>query len=91
MWWIRAAIQEYILRSLELVKMGTTAAQKKLFFNLRRMKGQMAALEEGDLRRNRRGDRHQAGTSPKVKSFHEWPPVRSGCLAERADGLRWRK
>jgi RNA polymerase sigma-32 factor len=50
MWWIRASIQEYILRSWSLVKMGTTAAQKKLFFNLRRMKGQMAALEEGDLR-----------------------------------------
>jgi RNA polymerase sigma-32 factor len=50
MWWIRAAIQEYILRSWSLVKMGTTAAQKKLFFNLRRMKGQMAALEEGDMR-----------------------------------------
>ena len=50
MWWIRAAIQEYILRSWSLVKMGTTAAQKKLFFNLRRMKSQMQALEEGDLR-----------------------------------------
>lgn len=50
MWWIRAAIQEYILRSWSLVKMGTTAAQKKLFFNLRRLKGQMQALEEGDLR-----------------------------------------
>jgi RNA polymerase sigma-32 factor len=50
MWWIRASIQEYILRSWSLVKMGTTAAQKKLFFNLRRLKGQMAALEEGDLR-----------------------------------------
>ena len=50
MWWIRAAIQEYILRSWSLVKMGTTAAQKKLFFNLRRMKGQLKALEEGDLR-----------------------------------------
>ncbi|HWA01459.1 MAG TPA: RNA polymerase sigma factor RpoH [Caulobacterales bacterium] len=50
MWWIRAAIQEYILRSWSLVKMGTTAAQKKLFFNLRRLKGEMAALEEGDLR-----------------------------------------
>jgi RNA polymerase sigma-32 factor len=50
MWWIRASIQEYILRSWSLVKMGTTAAQKKLFFNLRRMKGEMAALEEGDLR-----------------------------------------
>ena len=50
MWWIRAAIQEYILRSWSLVKMGTTAAQKKLFFNLRKIKGQMKALEEGDLR-----------------------------------------
>ena len=50
MWWIRASIQEYILRSWSLVKMGTTAAQKKLFFNLRRMKGQLKALEEGDLR-----------------------------------------
>ncbi|MBC9176986.1 RNA polymerase sigma factor RpoH [Pseudoroseomonas ludipueritiae] len=50
MWWIRAAIQEYILHSWSLVKMGTTAAQKKLFFNLRRLKGQMAALEEGDLK-----------------------------------------
>ncbi len=50
MWWIRAAIQEYILRSWSLVKMGTTAAQKKLFFNLRRLKGEIEALEEGDLR-----------------------------------------
>ncbi|PWE18634.1 RNA polymerase sigma factor RpoH [Marinicauda salina] len=50
MWWIRASIQEYILRSWSLVKMGTTAAQKKLFFNLRRMKSQMKALDEGDLR-----------------------------------------
>jgi RNA polymerase sigma-32 factor len=50
MWWIRASIQEYILRSWSLVKMGTTAAQKKLFFNLRRVKGQIEALEEGDLK-----------------------------------------
>jgi len=49
MWWIRASIQEYILRSWSLVKLGTTAAQKKLFFNLRRTKGQISALEEGDL------------------------------------------
>ena len=49
MWWIRAAIQEYILHNWSLVKMGTTAAQKKLFFNLRRLKGQMQAIEEGDL------------------------------------------
>jgi RNA polymerase sigma-32 factor len=50
MWWIRASIQEYILRSWSLVKIGTTASQKKLFFNLRRMKGQIQALEEGDLK-----------------------------------------
>ena len=50
MWWIRAAIQEYILRSWSLVKIGTTAAQKKLFFNLRKIKGQLQAIDEGDLR-----------------------------------------
>ena len=50
MWWIRASIQEYILRSWSLVKMGTTAAQKKLFFNLRKAKSQISALEEGDLK-----------------------------------------
>lgn len=49
MWWIKAAIQEYILRSWSLVKMGTTANQKKLFFNLRKAKGRISALEEGDL------------------------------------------
>lgn len=49
MWWIRAAIQEYILHSWSLVKMGTTASQKKLFFNLRRLKGQMRAIDDGDL------------------------------------------
>ena len=50
MWWIRASIQEYILRSWSLVKMGTTSAQKKLFFNLRKVKNRIGALEEGDLR-----------------------------------------
>ncbi len=49
MWWIRASIQEYILHSWSLVKMGTTAAQKKLFFNLRKLKGQLQEIEEGDL------------------------------------------
>lgn len=49
MWWIRASMQEYILRSWSLVKMGTTAAQKKLFFNLRKMKNKLEAFEEGDL------------------------------------------
>jgi RNA polymerase sigma-32 factor len=50
MWWIRASIQEYILRSWSLVKMGTTASQKRLFFNLRKVKGQIQAFEEGDLK-----------------------------------------
>ena len=50
MWWIRASIQEFILRCWSLVKMGTTAAQKKLFFNLRRMKNQIEAFEDGDLK-----------------------------------------
>ncbi len=50
MWWIKAAIQEYILRSWSLVKIGTTAAQKKLFFNLRKIKGQIDAIDEGDLK-----------------------------------------
>jgi RNA polymerase sigma-32 factor len=49
MWWIRAAIQEYVLRSWSLVKIGTTAAQKRLFFNLRKVKGQIAALDDGSL------------------------------------------
>jgi RNA polymerase sigma-32 factor len=52
MWWIKAAIQEYILRSWSLVKLGTTANQKKLFFNLRKAKNKISALEEGDLRRD---------------------------------------
>jgi RNA polymerase sigma-32 factor len=50
MWWIKAAIQEYILRSWSLVKIGTTAGQKKLFFNLRRIKGQIQAIDDGDLK-----------------------------------------
>ena len=50
MWWIKASIQEFVLRSWSLVKMGTTANQKKLFFNLRKIKGQIQAIEEGDLR-----------------------------------------
>src|SRR4051794_1942165 len=50
MWWIKASIQEYILRSWSLVKMGTTANQKKLFFNLRKAKSKISALDEGDLR-----------------------------------------
>ena len=51
MWWVKAAIQEYVLRSWSLVKMGTTAAQKKLFFNLKKLKQQIAPRQEGDLRK----------------------------------------
>ncbi|MEP3264421.1 MAG: RNA polymerase factor sigma-32, partial [Hyphomicrobiales bacterium] len=50
MWWIKASIQEYVLRSWSLVKIGTTASQKRLFFNLRKVKGQIQAVEDGDLR-----------------------------------------
>jgi len=64
MWWIRAAIQEYILRSWSLVKMGTTANQKKLFFNLRKAKSQISALEEGDLKpENVKTIAHRLGVS----------------------------
>ncbi len=62
MWWIRASIQEYILHSWSLVKMGTTAAQKKLFFNLRKLKGQMQAIEEGDLT-----PEHVAGIADRLR------------------------
>ncbi len=68
MWWIRAAIQEYILRSWSLVKMGTTAAQKKLFFNLRKVKGKIDALEEGDLRPEHVAEiADQAGRLPRKR------------------------
>ena len=88
MWWIRASIQEYILRSWSLVKMGTTAAQKKLFFNLRRMKGQIKALEDGDLAaRSGQADRHQAGRARGGRRHHE-PPSRRRCLAQRAGARR---
>jgi len=66
MWWIRAAIQEYILHSWSLVKMGTTAAQKKLFFNLRKLKGQLQAIEEGDLR-----PEHVASIAEKLDVSHD--------------------
>ena len=65
MWWIRASIQEYILRSWSLVKMGTTASQKKLFFNLRKAKSRISALDEGDLRDDQvDDDRHARSASP---------------------------
>ena len=72
MWWIRAAIQEYILHSWSLVKMGTTAAQKKLFFNLRKLKGQMQAIDDGDLPPETvKGDRGSAGCHRGRRDQHE--------------------
>ena len=72
MWWIRASIQEYILRSWSLVKLGTTSAQKKLFFNLRKAKARIGALEEGDLRpENVRQIAHDLGvTEDEVVSMN---------------------
>ena len=70
MWWIRASIQEFILRSWSLVKMGTTAAQKKLFFNLRRMKNKLDAFEDGDLHpEDVDQDRHRSGRAPRTRSI----------------------
>src|SRR6202521_337752 len=66
MWWIRPSIQEYILRSWSLVKMGTTASQKKLFFNLRRAKSQISALDDGDMRPDQiKTIAHRLGVSEK--------------------------
>merc|ERR1711916_181993 len=94
MWWIRASIQEYILRSWSLVKLGTTAAQKKLFFNLRRLKGEIQAMEDGDLRPENVAEiaRRLDGTEEEVISMnppYEWWRR----LTERANrrcGRRWR-
>ena len=88
MWWIKAAIQEYILRSWSLVKMGTTANQKKLFFNLRKAKGQISALDEGDLKPDQVASyRHQARRHAAGRRRHE-PPARRRCLSERAACVR---
>ena len=85
MWWIRAAIQEYILRSWSLVKMGTTAAQKKLFFNLRKAKTKINALEEGDLSPEHVADiADKLGVTRTGSGEHEPPPFRAGFLAQRA-------
>ena len=74
MWWIRAAIQEYILHSWSLVKMGTTAAQKKLFFNLRKVKNQMQAMEEGTNRVHVDRSRRRAGWLSTARIRHlEFP------------------
>ncbi len=68
MWWIKASIQEFVLRSWSLVKMGTTANQKKLFFNLRKVKSQIEALEEGDLRPIRSSSSPRSSASPRKTS-----------------------
>ena len=90
MWWIKAAIQEYILRSWSLVKMGTTANQKKLFFNLRKAKGKISALEEGDLRPDQvKLIAKRLGVDGAGRGRHE-PPSRRRHVAQRADPQRRR-
>ncbi len=92
MWWIRASIQEFILRSWSLVKMGTTAAQKKLFFNLRRMKNQIDAFEEGDLKPAGRCQDRDRPWSHRGRSGLDEPPHGDGrrhqpqCAAEGQRG-----
>jgi RNA polymerase sigma-32 factor len=84
MWWIKASIQEYILRSWSLVKMGTTANQKRLFFNLRKVKSRIQAVEDGDLRPDQVAE---IATKLNVRGgghLDEPPPLRR-CLAQRAD------
>ena len=77
MWWIKAAIQEYILRSWSLVKMGTTANQKKLFFNLRKAKGKISALDEGDLKPDQVAQiAVKLGVPEPGRDRHESPSVR---------------
>ena len=78
MWWIRAAIQEYVLRSWSMVKMGTTAAQKKLFFNLRKAKNNIDAIEEGDLTPEHIATlSDQLGVTAAGSDRHEPAPVRA--------------
>ena len=82
MWWIRAAIQEYILRSWSLVKMGTTANQKKLFFNLRKAKSAcISALEEGDMRPDQVKIDRQAPRRHRAGRDRDEPPTRRRRLA----------
>ena len=90
MWWIKASIQEFVLRSWSLVKMGTTANQKKLFFNLRKVKSQIEALEEGDLRPDQvQADRQEARRDRRGRDLDEPPPGRRH-LPERASARRQR-
>ena len=84
MWWIRASIQEYILRSWSLVKMGTTASQKKLFFNLRKAKSRISALDEGDLRDDQVEVDLQAPRRRQAGRDRDEPPPRRRRLAQRA-------
>ena len=92
MWWIRAAIQEYILHSWSLVKMGTTAAQKKLFFNLRKLKGRMEELEQGDLPPETVTAIATELDVPGNGGYRdEPPPGRSGQFAQRDDGRGCRR
>ena len=84
MWWIRASIQEYILRSWSLVKMGTTASQKKLFFNLRKAKSRISALDEGDLRDDQVEIDLQAPRRRQAGRDRHEPPARRRRFAQRA-------
>ena len=88
MWWIKASIQEYILRSWSLVKMGTTANQKKLFFNLRKAKSKISALDEGDLRPDQVSDHCQAPRRDGSGRGRHEPPPRWRRVAQRADPRR---
>ena len=88
MWWIRASIQEYMLRSWRMVKMGTTAAQKKLFFNLRKAKNNIGAIEEGDLTPEHVATlSDQLGVTDREVTEMNRRLSGGGCLAERAAAL----
>ena len=90
MWWIKASIQEYILRSWSLVKMGTTANQKKLFFNLRKAKSKISALDEGDLRPDQVKHHCQAPRRDGSGRDRHEPPSRRRRVAQRTDPRRRR-
>ena len=91
MWWIRASIQEYILRSWSLVKMGTTASQKKLFFNLRKAKSRISALDEGDLRDDQVEIDLEAARRRQAGRHRHEPPSRRRRLPQRAIARRRRR
>ena len=91
MWWIRASIQEYILRSWSLVKMGTTASQKKLFFNLRKAKSRISALDEGDLRDDQVEIDLEAARRRQAGRHRHEPPSRRRRLPQRAVARRRRR